>query len=485
MRENIQRRSTLKIQSTISLTSSKLTNFQLSTSYIQPGSTRNPFAQLANGQNYQQPQIALKPTGFIQQPNVFGNIQPQQQQSTPRPFLSYLMSQPTGCQQLQPPQTSWFLQSPQQTFLQPQPTGKNLFRQSMLAPQPIGMALFGASEGQSTPNGQSSQGTPAPLPEVSAFSSPSSIMPLPAPTPSTRGSLNNTPVRPLSTLLMSNKTTAQPLQPVKSYQIGKNNPFGPITVTPPPVPKVPTLLELTTEIAVNGNASQSQQSAEEQLLPQQQTDAFNKFPLNKNALNPWAANISSVASSFTFNPNAVGSTIGDKSPSNNSGFMGSQQTGTIDTGLALSDSRFPQSNGFPTMSGLPLVTSHATGFGGLKPFIPSSTFGASLMESIPFLGSTSLYELDFKTLPSMDGERTSEPPTIELPTETHECGVCIELFSVAQSIQLPTCGHSFCRECLRTFTKTRIDEGRYPIVCPVCAIERTEVNNSRKWVLAL
>jgi len=62
--------------------------------------------------------------------------------------------------------------------------------------------------------------------------------------------------------------------------------------------------------------------------------------------------------------------------------------------------------------------------------------------------------------------------------KSHECGVCNELYSVAQIIQLPTCRHIFCRECLRTFTETRINEGRYPIFCPVCAIERTTVNGS-------
>ena len=348
---------------------------------------------MANGQNYQQPQIAIQPTGFIvpqqtavpQQPNAFGNFQPQQQ-PIHRPFSSYLMSQPTGFQQLQPPQTTGFLQSPQQTFLQPQPTGSNPFRQSMLVPQSTGMALFGAGQGQSSPNGQSSQGVPASLPGVSVFSSPSSTMPFPAPTPSMGASPNNVPARPSSTPLTSYVTPSQPLQPVKSHQTGTRNPFGPITITPPPVPKAPTLLELTTGMAANGNASQSQQSAE-QPLPQQQTGAFNKFSFNNSALNPGAADISSVASSFTFNPNAAGSTISDKSSSNNTGFMGSQQTGATATSSAFSDSRLPQSNTSPTMPVPPPVTSHATGFGGLKPFIPSSSFGASLMESLPFPAS--------------------------------------------------------------------------------------------------
>ena len=400
----------------------KITNSQHSTGYVSPGS--NPFAHMANGQNYP---IALQPTGFIvpqqtavpQQPNAlqptgfivpqqtavpqqstgfivpqqtavprqpnFGNFQPQQQ-PTHRPFSSYLMSHTTGFPQLQSPQTSGFLQ-PQQTFLQPQATGSNPFRQSMLVPQSTGMALFGASQGQSVPNGQSS--APVSLPGISGLSSPFSTMPLPAPTPSVGATSNDIPARPSSTPLTSYKAPSQPLQPVKSHQTGTRNPFGPITSTPPPIPKAPTLLELKTGMAANGNTtSQNQQSAEQPLL-QQQTGAFNKFSFSNSALNPGAADISSVASSFAFsNPKAVGSTISDKSSSNNSGFMGSQQTGTTSTGSAFSDSRLPQSNTSPTMSGPPPVTSHITGFGGLKPFIPSSSFGASLLESLPIITSS-------------------------------------------------------------------------------------------------
>jgi len=121
------------------------------------------------------------------------------------------------------------------------------------------------------------------------------------------------------------------------------------------------------------------------------------------------------------------------------------------------------------------------------------------------LTSTFLHGFDFEPFPSTEGESSSihrhsrhsslfpsyldaiqssnrfttlELPAHEFPVETHECGVCNELFGVAQSIQLPTCRHSFCRECLVTFTKTRINEGRYPIFCPVCAIERSRVNDS-------
>ena len=76
------------------------------------------------------------------------------------------------------------------------------------------------------------------------------------------------------------------------------------------------------------------------------------------------------------------------------------------------------------------------------------------------------------SLQSSNGGSTKlELPGSELPFETHECGVCHEVHAIALMIQLPTCSHTFCRECLCTFTKTRIKEGRYPIFCPVCAIQ--------------
>jgi len=164
---------------------------------------------------------------------------------------------------------------------------------------------------------------------------------------------------------------------------------------------------------MNGNISQSQQSTQQQSPQQQQADAFSGFSFNKSTLNPGATDISSVASSFTFNPNAAKSTISDKPSSNNSGFMGSQRTGTTATGSTFSDSSSSQPNrtstlpASPTTQGSAPAISHVTGFSGLKPFIPSSSFGASLIEQIPIPGAGSISPATNGTTNAGNGPATS------------------------------------------------------------------------------
>jgi hypothetical protein len=35
-----------------------------------------------------------------------------------------------------------------------------------------------------------------------------------------------------------------------------------------------------------------------------------------------------------------------------------------------------------------------------------------------------------------------------------------------------SCGHSFCRECLRGHVTSRLDEHRFPILCPTCTANK-------------
>ncbi|KAL0067241.1 hypothetical protein AAF712_005811 [Marasmius tenuissimus] len=413
-----------------------------STAYFQQQQTANPFAmrqmQMATGQPFaMQPQ----PTGFMmpQQtafqgaPNPFGMQQQQQQQ---------LQAQPTGHRPFSSfiPQNDT-LQPPQQTgFLQPQATGSNPFRQSMLMPQSTGMALFGVAGGGGSgfggQGGQSqnlaqqptgafqnmgfgatgqNQGMPAwgnmnggfnqQPQQPQAISATSSAF---TPSSSTPMSPSNLPARPASTpltsLASSGPSSSSPpaAQPVKTHQTGTRNPFGPISQPPPPpVPKAPTLMELAMGIGnvnLNGQPSQQQQQQQQQPMnaaPHQSSTptGFGGFSFSNSALSPGATDMSGIASSFAFN-NTNGTSNGSNPQLSALTPLGSQDTSTTTTKSTFSDSLFSSSlssqpTGATTTSSIaspPLaspLSSQMTGFPGLKPFKPSSSFGATLLESLP------------------------------------------------------------------------------------------------------
>jgi len=50
------------------------------------------------------------------------------------------------------------------------------------------------------------------------------------------------------------------------------------------------------------------------------------------------------------------------------------------------------------------------------------------------------------------------------------CAVCTDEFSVAR---IPGCDHGFCRECLRTYAISKLEEHRFPILCPSCVADNT------------
>jgi hypothetical protein len=49
-----------------------------------------------------------------------------------------------------------------------------------------------------------------------------------------------------------------------------------------------------------------------------------------------------------------------------------------------------------------------------------------------------------------------------------ECGICMEEMPYDSIARPDPCGHAFCRECLRGHITARIDEHRFPILCPTC-----------------
>ncbi|KAF9054466.1 ANTH domain-containing protein [Panaeolus papilionaceus] len=391
----------------------------------------NPFAHMTGNPVFMhQPQIAVQPTGFLapqhtvmpQQPNPFGSFLAPQQTGH-RPFSSYLPQQATG-----------FMQPTQQAgLLQPQATGANPFRQSMLVPQTTGMALFGGANSNTASNPlpgninmqqsgfmaingqQPSSPMQTGLNTSTSLSSgfpsfqhnPSPQFASPTPLTTTNDISKSTPARPASTPLTSYGNATTDLQPVKTHQTGSRNPFGPIIVPAPPVPKPPTLFELSsgmgslnlnqnnngTTISPNPQQNSQQNSSQP---PNVTTGSTNGFNFAQSALNPGAGDISSVASSFVFNKTGGpghatnNSTSAQSTNLNNGSLLNSQNTSTTSTSSTFSDSLFSS-----TLSSQPTGATHVsntsssilkpqiTGFAGLKPFKPSSSFGASLMESLP------------------------------------------------------------------------------------------------------
>ena len=48
------------------------------------------------------------------------------------------------------------------------------------------------------------------------------------------------------------------------------------------------------------------------------------------------------------------------------------------------------------------------------------------------------------------------------------CGICLEEMPDESIVRPEPCGHTFCRDCLRGHVITRLNERRFPILCPTC-----------------
>jgi phosphatidylinositol-binding clathrin assembly protein len=418
------------------------TIFSPSTAYFQQQGASNPFQMMMTGQpggmqmqatGFQMPQQTGFPgaSPFGMQGQQMSHLRPQPTGGIHRPFSSFIPQQMTGMPQSS--QSNGFLSAPQPTgFLQPQTTGSNPFRQSMMMPQTTGMQMFGvggpgpgpgAGAGnafpQSNPFPSSSWGNGQPAQQGPVASNPTGAMGAFAPSPSfgnMNSNMQNAPPRPASTPLTSFETPKNastgppPAQPVKTHQTGTRNPFGrPASPPPPPMPKQPTLMELAMgmgQMNVNGpgqSPTPQPQSQQAQGQNQNQSGAMNGFSFGSSTLNPGATDMSSVASSFSFNgqgnkPVSPPSST-DNKPDTPTFALSSPSFSSFNTstptGSTISDSLFSSSastistqptgltNSTSPPPGQSSLRPQITGMSGLKPFKPSSSFGASLLESLP------------------------------------------------------------------------------------------------------
>ena len=53
-----------------------------------------------------------------------------------------------------------------------------------------------------------------------------------------------------------------------------------------------------------------------------------------------------------------------------------------------------------------------------------------------------------------------------------ECGICMEEMPDDSIARPDPCGHAFCRDCLRGHVDARLDEHRFPILCPTCTADK-------------
>ena len=322
-------------------------------------------------------------------PGPFGFQQPQQPQQQP-PQALFQTSAPTPFPQGnafggQPQSTNPFPAPPQQS----QPTGTNPFPGLSQTPTSNPFPNFATSlslGNQPLTSQPTSAPSSNPFPSSSfltnnnqpSFTSPLAQAPSSAPA-------SNVPPRSASVPLGGN---APELTPVKTHQTGSRNPFGQPVAPVPPVPKVPTLMELAMG-RTQGSIQPPQTNGT--LSPtsvQPQQTGFN--PGQNNSL------ISSIASSF-----ATGNASQDSTSSSNA--QGSSpfslstnltSTSSTATGSTFSNSPFSSLSSQPTgaTSFTPstgALQPQTTGFSRVKAFKPSSSFGATLLESLPPIpGST-------------------------------------------------------------------------------------------------
>jgi hypothetical protein len=69
--------------------------------------------------------------------------------------------------------------------------------------------------------------------------------------------------------------------------------------------------------------------------------------------------------------------------------------------------------------------------------------------------------------------RTEREALASVQPSTFTCAVCTDELREDFVARLPGCGHGFCRECLRTYTVSKLEEHRFPVLCPSCVADNT------------
>ncbi|KAF9651535.1 hypothetical protein BDM02DRAFT_3154328 [Thelephora ganbajun] len=69
--------------------------------------------------------------------------------------------------------------------------------------------------------------------------------------------------------------------------------------------------------------------------------------------------------------------------------------------------------------------------------------------------------------------RTEREALASVQPSTFTCAVCTDEFPEDFIARVPGCDHGFCRECLKTYAVSKLEEHRFPIMCPTCMADNT------------
>ncbi|KDQ06302.1 hypothetical protein BOTBODRAFT_121700 [Botryobasidium botryosum FD-172 SS1] len=91
-------------------------------------------------------------------------------------------------------------------------------------------------------------------------------------------------------------------------------------------------------------------------------------------------------------------------------------------------------------------------------------------------------EKSFDLAVALQGEYESENARIiaqqEILLQSYqgkfECGICLETCPDDSATSIDQCQHKCCRDCIRGYLVSKIEEHRFPVVCPICSANENQ-----------
>ncbi|KAI0062805.1 hypothetical protein BV25DRAFT_1915927 [Artomyces pyxidatus] len=60
-----------------------------------------------------------------------------------------------------------------------------------------------------------------------------------------------------------------------------------------------------------------------------------------------------------------------------------------------------------------------------------------------------------------------------------ECNICFDNYPEALAMRLEPCRHAFCSGCVLEYVATRLEQNKFPVPCPVCAVGTSVIDPGR------